>query len=370
MNHLYVGLISGTSIDCIDAVILDCSNALPKLIAFHEHAIDKTTKQAIAALCLPGDNEIDRMGAMDIQIGELFAEATRAVLVKANLKPEAITAIGSHGQTIRHRPPKENNSRGFTLQIGDANTIVELTGITTVADFRRRDMSAGGQGAPFAPAFHQGITPSDIETCAFINMGGIANITLIHQGKVLCGFDTGPANGLMDAWILKHKDLPFDDDGQWAKSGNMHSGLLAQLKSHPYFAQPSPKSTGREEFHLPWLESILAETKESIAAVDVQATLLRFSSETIADEINKQAHTPSVIYCCGGGARNGALLESLQSILTNTKVTTTDELGIPPDWIEACAFAWLAKQRLENKSITLSAVTGAKHECIAGAVYQ
>lgn len=370
MNHYYVGLISGTSIDCIDAVILDCSNSLPKLVAYHEHPIDKTTKQTIAALCLPGDNEIDRMGMMDIRIGELFAEATQAVLAKAKLKPSAITAIGSHGQTIRHRPPKETNNRGFTLQIGDANTIVERTGITTVADFRRRDMSAGGQGAPFAPAFHQGITPSDIETCAFLNMGGIANITLVHQGKVVCGFDTGPANGLMDAWILKHKDLPFDEDGQWAKSGNAHAGLLAQLKSHPYFSLPAPKSTGREEFHLPWFESILANISEELAAADVQATLLRFSSETIADQISAQAHTPSVIYCCGGGARNSALLESLQSILTSAQVTTTDELGIAPDWIEACAFAWLAKQRLENKAISLSAVTGAKHECIAGAVYQ
>lgn len=367
MSELYVGLISGTSIDCIDAVVIDCSGPLPTLIACHEHPIDDATKRDLAALCLPGDNEIDRMGVMDIRVGELFAEATHAVLDKASLTPADIKAIGSHGQTIRHRPPRQSDQRGFSLQIGDANTLVEQTGITTVADFRRRDMSAGGQGAPFAPAFHQAITPDDIECCAFLNLGGIANITLIENGKVLCGYDTGPANGLMDAWIFKQKGLAFDDSGQWAKSGTVNTGLLAALKSHRYFAQAAPKSTGREEFHLPWLEATLEGIE--ISAEDVQTTLLQFSSETIADEISKQAHMPSVVYCCGGGARNTALLESLQEQLTTARVTTTDELGIAPDWIEACAFAWLAKQRLENRPILLSAVTGAKHECISGAVY-
>lgn len=368
MSELYVGLISGTSIDCIDAVILDCNGALPKLIAFHEHPIDNATKQALAALCLPGDNEIDRMGAMDIKVGELFADATHRVLDKAKLTPADIKAIGSHGQTIRHRPPKQKGKRGFTLQIGDANTLVEQTGITTVSDFRRRDMSTGGQGAPFAPAFHQAIVPDDIETCVFLNLGGIANITLMHKGKVVCGYDTGPANGLMDAWILKNKGLSFDDNGHWATTGSVNTELLAELKSHSYFGLPAPKSTGREEFHLPWLESIIAGA--DISTEDIQATLLQLSTETIADDIAKQSHNASVIYCCGGGVRNAALLGSLQGQLGSTRVTTTDELGIAPDWVEACAFAWLAKQRLDEKPIMLSAVTGAEHECIAGAVYQ
>lgn len=368
MSELYVGLISGTSIDCIDAVVLDCSGPLPALLACHEHPIDDNTKRDLAALCLPGDNEIDRMGSMDIKVGELFADATHAVLDKANLTPADIKAIGSHGQTIRHRPPKKNGERGFTLQIGDANTIVERTGITTVADFRRRDMSAGGQGAPFAPAFHQAITPDDIESCAFLNLGGIANITLVQNGKVLCGYDTGPANGLMDAWILKHKSMAFDENGQWAKCGTVDADLLAKLKSHKYFALPAPKSTGREEFHLPWLETMLDGMK--MTAENVQTTLLQLSGETIAEEITKQTLIPSVVYCCGGGARNASLLDCLQAQLPDTRVTTTDELGIAPDWIEACAFAWLAKQRLEEKPITLSAVTGASHECIAGAVYR
>lgn len=369
MKPLFIGLISGTSIDCIDAALIDGSTEKPVLLAHHQHPIDPATKQAIAALCLPGDNEIDRMGDLDIKLGGLFADATNALLDKAKLTHHDIVAIGSHGQTIRHRPPKQSNAAGFTLQIGDANTIAEKTHITTVADFRRRDMAAGGQGAPFAPAFHQAIAPQDCETSAFLNLGGIANITTVHQGKIVSGFDTGPANGLMDAWILKQNNVAFDNNGEWARSGSANTALLEQLKSHPYFNLPAPKSTGREEFHLPWLETILANGYEAIRKEDVQATLLRLSSETIADAITQQATTPSVVYCCGGGAHNTMLLEDLQAILSDTKITTTKELGIAPDWVEACAFAWLAQQRLEEKTILLSDVTGAANNRIAGCIY-
>ena len=368
MKQLYIGLISGTSIDCIDAALIDVSLEKPVLLAHHQHPIDPATKQAIAALCLPGDNEIDRMGQMDIQLGGLFADAANTLLKNTKLTHKDIVAIGSHGQTIRHRPPKSSNSLGFTLQIGDANTIAEKTHITTVADFRRRDMATGGQGAPFAPAFHQAIAPQDGETCAFLNLGGIANITTMQQGKIVSGFDSGPANGLMDAWILKHNNCEFDKNGEWARTGKVNRDLLSQLKKHPYFDLPAPKSTGREEFHLHWLESILANGNQ-LAAKDVQATLLRLSSETIADAVIQQTDQPSVIYCCGGGAHNAALLEDLQSILHKTKITTTETLGIAPDWVEACAFAWLAQQRLEGKKISLSDVTGAKGNRIAGCIY-
>ena len=385
MKQLYIGLISGTSIDCIDAALVDCSNDKPLLLAHHEHPIDLTTKQAIAALCLPDDNEIERMGQLDLQLGCLFADAVNQLLTKAKLSNKDIVAIGSHGQTIRHRPPKDNNSLGFTLQIGDANTIAEKTQITTVADFRGRDMAAGGQGAPFAPAFHQAIAPNTIESSAFLNLGGIANITLVSQGSIVNGFDTGPANGLMDAWILKHKHVAFDNDGEWARSGTVNEALLTDLKAHPYFSEAAPKSTGREEFHLPWLESIL-KSKHAVSNEDVQATLMRLSCETIIEAIFEsnikhkaadatQSQQPSVIYCCGGGARNTFFLETLQSICdhryaaSNINITTTHEIGIGPDWIEACAFAWLAKQRLDQRPITLNNVTGAKHNVIAGCIY-
>jgi len=385
MKQLYIGLISGTSIDCIDAALVDCSEDKPILLAHHEHPIDDFTKQAVAALCLPGDNEIDRMGELDLQLGSLFADAAKQLLAKAKLSHKEIVAIGSHGQTIRHRPPKQNHSSGFTLQIGDANTIAEKTHITTVADFRRRDMAAGGQGAPFAPAFHQAIAPSNVESSAFLNLGGIANITLVSQGNIVSGFDTGPANGLMDAWILKHKNAAFDHNGDWARSGKVNKALLADLKAHPYFSEAAPKSTGREEFHLPWLESII-ENKHTVCNADVQATLMRLSCETIIEAVfNTHAEndveqpstlqTPSVIYCCGGGARNTFFLETLQSICDNNyadasiRITTTNEIGIGPDWIEACLFAWLAKQRLDQQPITLSNVTGASHNVIAGCIY-
>lgn len=380
MKQLFVGLISGTSIDCIDAVLVDCSNDQPILLAQHQHPIDPATQQAIAALCLPGNNEIDRMGQMDLQLGALFADAVNTLIAKTQFSNKNIVAIGSHGQTIRHRPPKLTGTSGFTLQIGDANTIAEKTQITTVADFRRRDMAAGGQGAPFAPAFHKAIAPSNVETSAFLNLGGIANITVVHQNNIVSGFDTGPANGLMDAWILKHKNKPFDNNGEWAKSGKVNNTLLAQLKEHSYFAMAAPKSTGREEFHLPWLESIIdsvTEDQPKIHSEDVQATLMRFSCETIIDAVlginAKLKHQPSVIYCCGGGAQNAFFLDTLQTLCnssnSNIRISSTDELGIGADWVEACAFAWLAKQRIERQAISLQTVTGAKHDVIAGCIY-
>lgn len=376
MKSMFIGMISGTSIDCIDAVLLDCTNDKPTLLAQHQHPIDPATQQAIAALCLPGENEIDRMGQMDLQLGALFADAANTLLANTQFSYKDIVAIGCHGQTIRHRPPKQTNINGFTLQIGDANTIAEKTQITTVADFRRRDMAAGGQGAPFAPAFHKAIAPSNIETSAFLNLGGIANITLIHQNNIVSGFDTGPANGLMDAWILKHKNKPFDDNGEWAKSGKVNNTLLEQLKEHSYFSIAAPKSTGREEFHLPWLESILEENA-TINSEDVQATLMRFSCETIVDAIlgcsAKLQYQPSVIYCCGGGAQNTFFLETLQDICSSShpdiKITITDELGIGADWVEACAFAWLAKQRIAQQAVSLQTITGAKYDVIAGCIY-
>lgn len=369
MNGLYIGLISGTSIDGIDAALINFSNSKPTLLATHSEPIPEDIKQRIIEICTPGDNEIDKLGKLDIELGELFSKAATNLLNQSNTKASDVTAIGSHGQTVRHRPPASNASNGFTLQIADPNTIAERTGITVVADFRRRDMAAHGQGAPFAPAFHQAIIPKNEKTVGFLNLGGIANITLIHQNTLLYGFDTGPANGLMDTWIQRHCNKPYDHNGEWAKTGITNEKLLHQLKSDPYFIKQPPKSTGREEFNLAWLEGMLKEYGHSIADKDVQATLLQLSCTTIADAITSVSQTPNVIYYCGGGAHNTEFIESLKKHLNPIVLKSTEELGIAPDWIEACAFAWFAKQTLSKKAINLASITGSIGDRIFGGVY-
>jgi len=275
MSKLYIGLMSGTSVDGIDAALVDLSDTKPLLIDTHSHEIPADIKQRIEALCTPGSNEIDRLGKLDIELGQLFAAATQALLNTNNLTAKAIAAIGCHGQTIRHRPPSAAGEHGFSLQIGDPNTIAEATGITTVADFRRRDMAAAGQGAPLTPAFHLAIAPPAVNTCAFLNLGGIANLTLIHQQRLISGFDIGPANSLLDAWIAHKKNSAYDASGAWAKSGVVHDGLLKRLTSHAYFNLSSPKSTGREIFNLEWIKQHIEQESASsppIEDADVQAT--------------------------------------------------------------------------------------------------
>lgn len=369
MSDLYIGLMSGTSIDGIDAALVDLGTPF-KLISTHSEPIDNAIRQRIVELCTPGSNEIDKLGQLDIDLGKKFANAALNLIRNSGIDASDVAAIGSHGQTIRHRPPEsKSNQNGFTLQIADPNTIAELTRITTVADFRRRDMAAGGQGAPFAPAFHQTIAPEDIETSAFLNLGGIANITLIHKGELICGFDTGPANGLMDAWIQKNKGEKYDKDGAWAHSGSVNSDLLKELKACPYFAEAAPKSTGREEFNLQWLEGNLHALPDHCPAADVQATLLQLSCETIVEAIDDLPETPEVIYCCGGGTYNSAFIKNLQHLCGNKRIADTLELGIAPDWIEACTFAWLAKLTLSNTPTALNKITGAKNRSIYGGIY-
>lgn len=366
-SQYFIGLMSGTSLDGIDAAIVDLSGDRVHLIATHEQAIGDLLQQQLIALCEPGDNEIDRMGCTDIALAKVFAAAALSVIEKSGLKPGDIRAIGSHGQTIRHRPELE---QAFTLQISDPNTIAQRTGITTVADFRRRDMAAGGQGAPLAPAFHHAMFSSNQCTRAIINIGGIANITLLtpNNNKPL-GYDTGPGNGLMDRWIHYQQNQPYDKDGQWAASGAVNKPLLATLLNHPYLEQAAPKSTGREDFNLDWLQRQLAD--HAVAAQDVQATLLEFTAHTIAHEIEKVPASPAEIYICGGGAYNKQLMTRLAELLNNTSsVASTEALGIAPEWVEAAAFGWLAKQTLSALPGNLPSVTGADQEVILGAIYQ
>ena len=362
---IYIGLMSGTSLDGIDVAAVSFNPKL-KLIATHSEAIPERLKQKILQLTQPGDNEIDLMGLVDIELGQLFAKAANSLIRNQGLDKKQIRAIGSHGQTIRHRP--EFN---YTLQIGDANIIAENTGITTVSDFRRRDMAAGGQGAPLVPAFHDQIFRTTNRDRILLNIGGMANLTYLPAiaTEDVLGFDTGPGNVLMDAWITQTKDCPYDKNGAWAQTGNCDEKLLNDLLQLPYFHEKPPKSTGREQFHLSWLSRKLKPY--STAAADVQATLLDLTARTVTDSINK--YIPSKTFellVCGGGSRNKALMNRLQELLPHNKVYTTDDAGIDADWMEAAAFAWLAKQCMESNSGNKPSVTGAKGERILGAIYQ
>lgn len=364
----FIGLMSGTSMDAIDAVLVDLGDVTPKLIETLNHPIPDSLRTELQALCQPGENEIERMGHADTQLGKLFAVTVEQLLKNSNLAGENIIAIGSHGQTIRHFP--EGNSP-FTLQIGDANQIAEHTGITTVGDFRRRDMAAGGQGAPLVPAFHSALFRSPKRTRVILNIGGISNITVLPGTKDsdISGFDTGPGNGLMDAWIQQHKQQNFDTDGEWASSGSVNKKLLTQLLNADYFAKAPPKSTGRELFNLSWLELQLSSVSEKISKEDVQATLAEFTAVSITDAINQYCNKTDEVIVCGGGTRNSFLMKCLSKHLETIEVKTTDELGLPAEWVEAVAFAWLAKETLANRPGNIPGVTGARRPVVLGGIY-
>lgn len=366
-RQLYIGLMSGTSADAIDAALVDLESS-PQLIAKQSLPLPLKIRQQIHALSLPGDNEIDRMGALDIELGRLFAQVSLELIANSGINPSQITAIGSHGQTIRHRPPGSPQGT-FTLQIGDPNLIAELTGVTTVADFRRRDMAAGGQGAPLVPAFHRAVFHSTINDRVIVNIGGMANITwLPAQGPVL-GFDTGPGNVLMDGWIHSHSGDHYDKDGSWAASGIPNQELLTNLLKENYFRLTPPKSTGREAFNRTWLEQNISELSSPVSPADVQATLLELTATSIANSVRKLGDNGEEIYVCGGGAYNFALMRRLQELLQGSRVCSTVELGVDPQWIEAMAFAWLAQQTINHQSGNLREVTGANREVILGGVY-
>ena len=366
-RQLYIGLMSGTSADAIDVALVDLQFS-PKLIAQHSHPLPHDIRQQIHALSLPDANEIDRMCTLDIELGQLFAQSSLDLLSKAKVAKHDVVAIGSHGQTIRHRPPGSPQGT-FTLQIGDPNIIAELTGITTVADFRRRDMAAGGQGAPLVPAFHQAVFKSREHDRVILNIGGMANITwLPTEGKTL-GFDTGPGNVLMDSWAQAHIGKSYDTNGEWASTGSVNPELLNLLLSDAFFLLPAPKSTGRENFNRTWLDSHLHTLPSQPVAVNVQATLLELTATSIANSINQLSPDKKEIFVCGGGAYNTRLMQRLANLLTNSTVMSTSALGVDPQWIEAMAFAWLAQQTMHRKSGNLRAVTGANREVILGGVY-
>lgn len=363
-SNLYIGLMSGTSLDSIDAVVIDLSNQKFQLIDSLDYKIPEDLRQQLISLCLPGDNEIDRMGEADRALGKELAKATKTLLEQSHIHAADIVAIGCHGQTIRHRPKLANP---FTLQVGDPNTIAYETGITTVTDFRRKDMAAGGQGAPLAPAFHQAAFASSKHNRAIINIGGMANITYLGSNGDNLGFDIGPGNILMDSWIKKNQQKNYDNNGEWAKSGKINQALLTQLMTHPYLKQPLPKSTGREDFNLAWLEKNTSSL--TLSTQDIQATLLEFTAQTINNEIENLPAAVNEIYICGGGAYNTQLMLRLESLAHPKLIANSSQLGIPAEWVEAAAFAWLAKKTMERKHANLINATGARETVILGAVY-
>ena len=365
MSELYIGLMSGTSADGINAALVDFSEATPKLIHSHYCPFPPTIRQTILALYQPGANEIKRMGELDITLGKIFANTANLLLQESNTPAKNIRAIGSHGQTVRHYPDNH-----FTLQIGDPNIIAATTGITTIADFRRRDIAHGGQGAPLVPAFHHAVFGRAPKNRVIINIGGISNITLLSEDpkQPLLGFDTGPGNALLDDWIEQHRQQPYDKHGAWAAQGNSHSALLKTLLSDSFFQRPPPKSAGREYFNLAWLENYLPD---SISPVDVQATLAALTAHSIIDAI-KQYFSEGELFVCGGGIHNLFLIDQLKNYADASlfSLHSTQELGVDPDFVEAIAFAWLAKQTLIGHTGNIPAVTGAGQPAILGGIYQ
>ncbi len=367
-HEYFIGLLSGTSVDGIDAVVVDFAANPPRLIATHSEPIPDDLRGHILQLCSGQAVSLVTFGETDVALGRLFAQAANSLLSKAGLAAEDILAIGSHGQTVMHHP---QGQYPFTLQIGDPNTIACLTGISTVADFRRKDMAAGGQGAPLAPLFHQDYFGSTGKDRAVLNIGGIANITLLvspRREKTL-GFDTGPGNVLMDSWIKARRGLAYDHDGQWAASGEVNRTLLDILMAEPYLQRPAPKSTGRELFNLDWLHSHL-QNLPPIAEVDVQATLLALSARSIAESVDWKANGIEEVIVCGGGAHNGALMRALQVHMPETKVLSSATAGLAPDWVEGVAFAWMARKAWLGEAIATGSVTGAGRPCILGGIYE
>lgn len=363
----YIGLMSGTSVDSIDAALVTITDNKVKVLAYYEYPITKKLQTKVEELCLPGFNEIDRLGELSRELGILFADATLSLLASENIKTTSVKAIGSHGQTVRHRP---GYPHAFTLQIGDPSTIAFQTGITTVADFRAKDIAGGGQGAPLTPAFHNAQFSHKSTPRIVLNIGGIANISRLSYklDSTLLGFDTGPGNTLMDYWTKRHLQKHFDHQGEWAKSGVLNMTLLDLMLSHPYFQKEAPKSTGREEFSSQWLEGVLALTS-FIKPQDIQRTLCEFTALTICKAIDQCATTGSEIILCGGGSKNTFLVERLKALLPKYRFDSTQSHGIAVEAVEASAFAWLAYRTLNQLPGNCASVTGTQRDLILGGIY-
>jgi anhydro-N-acetylmuramic acid kinase len=365
MPDIYIGLMSGTSMDGIDAVLASFDANSVNIRATHEKAYPDTLRRALLnAVATPVEQPIDNIGSIDRQVGECFRDAALELLDKSGLTAGAVRAVGSHGQTVRHQPDAVTP---YSLQIGNPATIASGTGITTVADFRSADIAAGGQGAPLVPPFHEWLFGRTGNQRVIVNIGGISNITILgaHEAPIV-GFDTGPGNTLLDRWIQRHRRTAFDRNGDWAASGSCIEGLLEQLLSFPYFELEPPKSTGLEDFNLEWL---LQHNLEDYEPADVQATLAELTARSVAEGIQQFASGTDELYVCGGGAHNKDLLRRLARNLPATRIATTTAVGLEPDWVEAVAFAWLAMRTMNNETGNLPSVTGASHKVVLGTIH-
>ena len=354
-----MGLMSGTCLDGIDAALVDLNH--PQLIARHYTPFDDALKSELLALHQPCHNELHRTQLAGNLLAHRYAAAINSLLASANVSNTKIVAIGCHGQTIRHCP-----ELGYTLQIGNAALLAELTGITVVNNFRSRDIAAGGQGAPLVPAFHNQILRHPVKHRVIVNIGGIANLTNLPPNAPTTGFDCGPGNLLMDAWCMQHLGKPYDQNGAWAASGRMLPALLKKMQADPFFTLLPPKSCGRDLFNMAWLNDKLQGTE---LAEDVETTLLELTCRTIAKAIRQYCKGAAEIYLCGGGAHNLTLSQRLGLLLPDSSIQSTDVLGVSGDYLEATAFAWLAQQAMRGKPANLPLVTGATHSCVLGAIH-
>ena len=357
----YIGIMSGTSLDGVDAALVSFAGDVPQLLATHYRPFEPSLQAALLELHQPAANELHQAQLVANRLAHEYAAATAALLDAAGLPPSDIAAIGCHGQTVRHCP-----EQGYTLQLGNHALLSELSGISVVGDFRSRDIAAGGHGAPLVPAFHDMMLRAADTHRVIVNIGGIANLSDLPPGSAPTGFDCGPGNMLMDAWIARHQGAAYDRDGAWAASGQVIPALLQAMLADPFFAAAPPKSSGRDLFNDAWLQRHLQGNEQP---ADVQATLLALTGTAIAEAITRFCQGAQEVYLCGGGAHNAALVARLKQALPACRIELTDALGVAADWMEAMAFAWLARQTLRGQPANLPQVTGARHACILGAVY-
>ena len=375
MTTLYIGLMSGTSLDGVDGVLVDFAaagaGAGMHVLAHAHRPFADTLANELLALNTPGDNELQRAALAGNALAAVYADVVFDLLSRSGLAPVSVRAIGAHGQTVRHRP-REFDGNGFTLQIGNAALLAELTAIDVVADFRNRDLAAGGQGAPLVPAFHRAVFGRAGLASGVLNIGGIGNLTVLAADGATTGFDCGPGNALMDHWCRLHTGRAFDDGGAWAATGRVIDTLLRGMLAEPFFSLAPPKSTGRDLFHPAWLEAQLNGLRAQPASPrpeDVQATLTELTARVAADAFRTHAIDARELLVCGGGALNAELMRRLAAQLPGTLVQGTDQHGLPADQVEACAFAWLAREHVARRSGNLPAVTGARGPRVLGALY-
>lgn len=367
MTDLFIGLMSGTSLDGVDGVLADFAGERLQVLANASAPFPEPLRAELMALNASGPDELHRAWLAGNGLMRIYAEVVAHLLASSGLAPAAVRAIGAHGQTVRHRPGQFDGT-GYTIQLAQPALLAELAGIDVVADFRSRDVAAGGQGAPLAPFFHQGVFGRPDRKVGVLNLGGISNLTLLRPGGAIVGFDCGPANALMDLWCARHLGQPYDAGGAWAAGGRVLPALLARMLAEPYFALPPPKSTGRDLFHPQWLDSHL-QAAPGASPADVQATLAELTALAVVQDVRRHEPQLAELVVCGGGALNDHLMARLRALLPGAQVVSSAERGLPPLQVEAAAFAWLARKAVRREPLPLESTTGARGARVLGGIY-